>query len=57
MNKNLMLYWFSTSWNKCFIQKLIIAVFISVRKGWAIDQIKFEYDDNKTWAHGIDGGR
>merc|ERR1712130_776576 len=30
---------------------------ISVRKGWAIDQIKFEYDDNKTWAHGIDGGR
>ena len=21
-----------------------------------IDQIKFEYDDNKTWANGIDGG-
>ena len=52
-----MLYWFSTSWNKCFIQKLIIAVFISVRKGWAIDQIKFEYDDNKTWAVGVDNGR
>jgi len=30
---------------------------ISVRRGWAIDQIKFEYDDNKTWAVGVDNGR
>ena len=30
---------------------------ISVRRGWAIDQIKFEYDDGKTWSVGIDGGR
>merc|ERR1719422_1042617 len=30
---------------------------ITVRKGWAIDQIKFEYDDSKTWSVGIDGGR
>ena len=30
---------------------------IGVRRGWAIDQIKFEYDDGKTWSVGIDGGR
>ena len=30
---------------------------ISIRRGWAIDQIKFEYDDDKTWSVGIDGGR
>ena len=30
---------------------------ISARRGWAIDQIKFEYSDGKTWAVGIDGGR
>ena len=30
---------------------------ICVRRGWAIDQIKFEYDDGKTWSVGIDGGR
>ena len=29
---------------------------ISVRKGWALDQIKFEYDDGKIWSVGIDGG-
>ena len=29
---------------------------IAIRRGWAIDQIKFEYDDGKTWSVGIDGG-
>ena len=30
---------------------------ISARRGWAIDQIKFEYTDGKIWSVGIDGGR
>ena len=30
---------------------------ISIRRGYAIDQIKFEYDDHKIWSVGIDGGR
>ena len=30
---------------------------IAIRRGYAIDQIKFEYDDGKTWSVGIDGGR
>ena len=30
---------------------------ICIRRGWAIDQIKFEYDDEKTWSVGVDGGR
>ena len=30
---------------------------ISIRRGYAIDQIKFEYDDHKVWSVGIDGGR
>ena len=29
---------------------------ISIRRGWAIDQIKFVYDDGKIWSVGIDGG-
>ena len=30
---------------------------IAIRRGYAIDQLKFEYDDGKTWSVGIDGGR
>ena len=30
---------------------------ISVRRGAAIDQINFDYDDGTTWSVGIDGGR
>ena len=30
---------------------------ISVRRGAAIDQINFHYDDGKSWSVGIDGGR
>ena len=30
---------------------------ICIRRGWAIDQIKFEYDDEKIWSVGVDGGR
>ena len=30
---------------------------IAIRRGYAIGQIKFEYDDGKTWSVGIDGGR
>ena len=29
---------------------------ISIRRGYAIDQIKFQYDDHKIWAVGVDGG-
>ena len=30
---------------------------ISARRGWAIDQIRFEYTDGKIWSVGIHGGR
>ena len=30
---------------------------ISIRRGYAIDQIKFQYSDHKIWSVGIDGGR
>ena len=30
---------------------------VMARRGWAIDQIKFEYTDGKAWSVGIDGGR
>ena len=30
---------------------------ITARRGLAIDQIKFEYTDGKTWSVGMDGGR
>ena len=30
---------------------------ISIRRGYAIDQIKFEYSDHKVWSVGIEGGR
>ena len=30
---------------------------ISIRRGYVIDQIKFQYDDHKIWSVGVDGGR